>query len=413
MKKINLALLSVMLLAFSFDFAYGKNPSMNESGAICLDGTKDYARICTTSVFDDMSAFTIETWAYWTGNDIDFLFAAGSSEFAYEFMEVHTVGNNSLRFIPVRNMGTAQGCYFDTDANSFNPNVWNHVAVVYDPSAQIGKVYINGVDVNVTRGGYTAGWPAVHSSCIGMDIGCRYNTNIPALFFQGKIDEFRVWNTARTATQIRENMHWELPSPGTESNLIVYYKFNQGNPGGNNAGLINASDTKGNSHAQLMSFDLSGDCSNWINSGTMFANYSEIVSDQALGSVTYSVSGTAANINSDIFTGIDRVISIEPTNNSGLNATYIFHYEDADLNGMPEDQLQLYRSTDGGSTWVAMGGVVDPVNNTITVTGVDHFSHWTAATIPYGIPTLPEWGLIILGTLFVLGTSLIIFRKFA
>ena len=410
MIKIKLLLFATLLIAASMNMLASGHPisATNDKGAICFDGTDNYAKVCTTSVLNDMSSFTIEAWVYWTGSDFEFLFGAGSSDFASEFLEVQTTSFNSLRFIPARSI------YIDTEPNTFNPNVWNHIAVVYDPAISKAEIYINGVFLHVgVMAPSFMNWTAVHSTCVGMNIGCRYNSDTPVNFFHGKMDEFRLWKSVRTATQIRENMFRELPSPGTESDLVLYYKFNQGNPGGNNAGLINVTDSKGNSHAQLKNFNLSGDCSNWINSGTIFANYSEIVSDQALGSVTYSVSGTAANIGSDIFTGIDRVISIEPTNNNGLNATYIFHYEDADLNGMPEDQLQLYRSTDGGATWVAMGGVVDPVNNTITVTGVDHFSHWTAATIPYGIPTLPEWGLIILGTLFVLGTSLIIFRKFA
>ena len=45
--------------------------------------------------------------------------------------------------------------------------------------------------------------------------------------FNGKIDEVRIWNNARTETEIRQNMYWELPDPSSETNLVSYYKLNE------------------------------------------------------------------------------------------------------------------------------------------------------------------------------------------
>jgi len=46
-----------------------------------------------------------------------------------------------------------------------------------------------------------------------------------ARFFCGKMDEVRIWTTARTATEIRDNMAKTLA--GNEAGLVAYYRFDQ------------------------------------------------------------------------------------------------------------------------------------------------------------------------------------------
>lgn len=77
---------------------------------------------------------------------------------------------------------------------------------------------------------------------------------------------------------------------------------------------------------------------------------------------------------------IGRTYNVTAATNTGLNATLVFQYRDGELNGLPEATLSLFRSTDGGTTWQEVGGTVDANANTITVTGVDGFSMWTAGT---------------------------------
>jgi hypothetical protein len=75
---------------------------------------------------------------------------------------------------------------------------------------------------------------------------------------------------------------------------------------------------------------------------------------------------------------ISRYFDITPTVNSGLNATFVFHYSDQELDGLDEATISLYSSDDGGVTWTPRGGTVDVSASTITVTGVNSFSRWTA-----------------------------------
>jgi len=73
-----------------------------------------------------------------------------------------------------------------------------------------------------------------------------------------------------------------------------------------------------------------------------------------------------------------RSYDITPTTNTGLNATLVYSYRDAELNGFLEANIGLYSSADGGSIYTYRGGVLDANNNTITLTGLNSFSKWTA-----------------------------------
>lgn len=76
---------------------------------------------------------------------------------------------------------------------------------------------------------------------------------------------------------------------------------------------------------------------------------------------------------------IARAYRVTADVETGLNATIVFRYTDAELNGLDESALVLFRSEDDGATWNQVGGTVDTGANTITATGVDGFSLWTAA----------------------------------
>ncbi|MEZ4942636.1 MAG: hypothetical protein R3D58_17310, partial [Saprospiraceae bacterium] len=80
---------------------------------------------------------------------------------------------------------------------------------------------------------------------------------------------------------------------------------------------------------------------------------------------------------------IQKVVGIHPEHDDQLDAEMVFVYEDADLNGLDEEELILYSSADNGKTWDPhRNSVVDPERNTILLKGIAHFSLWTAAAAP-------------------------------
>ncbi|MDA3868030.1 MAG: peptide-N-glycosidase F-related protein [Salinivirgaceae bacterium] len=97
-------------------------------------------------------------------------------------------------------------------------NSWYHIAAVYDLNTM--KIYVNGILQSTAN---AQGTPTLGEGQV-MNIGD--NPTWPGRFFNGKMDEIRIWNVARTETEIQESMSTELD--GTESGLVAYWNMNEG-----------------------------------------------------------------------------------------------------------------------------------------------------------------------------------------
>jgi len=96
-------------------------------------------------------------------------------------------------------------------------------------------------------------------------LGQEWDNLTSSDFYNGELDELRVWNVARTQSEIQENMYARLT--GAESGLIGYYNFNQGVPEGENLTVTNLIDLTTNHYdGLLIDFALNGSISNWVNS---------------------------------------------------------------------------------------------------------------------------------------------------
>jgi hypothetical protein len=77
--------------------------------------------------------------------------------------------------------------------------------------------------------------------------------------------------------------------------------------------------------------------------------------------------------------GIYRYFDLSPANNTALDATLVYHYRTAELGGISEFELDLWRKPSTGN-WTAQGAVLDTAANTLTKTGIEAFSKWTAGS---------------------------------
>ncbi|SDI49507.1 LamG-like jellyroll fold domain-containing protein, partial [Winogradskyella thalassocola] len=129
-----------------------------------------------------------------------------------------------------------------------NSNKWYHVAVTFDGSNY--TLYIDGFVVR-TRAGSTPATNANKALVGAMD----RSDNSPINYFDGKIDEVRIWDTELSQAQIREMMNQEIKQDGSNvmgevipleitgnlqwNNLIGYYQMNTGPQTSVVAGNIN------------------------------------------------------------------------------------------------------------------------------------------------------------------------------
>ncbi|HAY33889.1 MAG TPA: hypothetical protein PK536_11040 [Ignavibacteria bacterium] len=106
-----------------------------------------------------------------------------------------------------------------------------------------------------------------------------------------------------------------------------------------------------------------------------------ITSSSNLGSTTVRRSHASVTING--YQSVIRNFDITPANNSGLNATLSFIYDESELNGTSESILGLFKSTNAGATYLYQGGTQDISGNKVTISGVNSFSRWTLSRSVY------------------------------
>ncbi len=229
-------------------------------------------------------------------------------------------------------------------------NNWHHVAATYDNSQSSNKfkMYVDGV----LEMSFDLATPVNTGSSVNMQIGMRVDGAKP---FNGTIDEVRVWNYARTATQIANNMNTEFCSvPGS---LKAYHKLNNGINSGTNTGIVTSIDNAANNHGTLMNFALIGPSSNWV-AGTSLG-LSAITNSQTLvgcsgysvtvGSNTYNSTGVYTDtIFGGAVAGCDSVVITDLTigNTSVTNSQTI-------------NECSGYSVTVGNNTYTTTGVYID------------------------------------------------------
>lgn len=102
-------------------------------------------------------------------------------------------------------------------------NEWTHLALTSDISTEQIILYVNGVPYNYTsaNSGYKA--KTVEFDKITLGWLDRWWSG---RWYEGKIDEFRFYNRALSADEIRLTMHHPV-EPDNEPSLIHYYQFNE------------------------------------------------------------------------------------------------------------------------------------------------------------------------------------------
>lgn len=95
---------------------------------------------------------------------------------------------------------------------------WHHVAVVYDETAGSLVVYQDGLPIAAIEVPFQ---PVTGPTAVNL------GRNVAgAQFFEGEIDEVRLWTRARTAAEIRGDMHRRLT--GVEADLAQYWRVDEG-----------------------------------------------------------------------------------------------------------------------------------------------------------------------------------------
>jgi len=238
------------VFVFSFGLISGIQ-AQHAGNSLHFDGANDYVTAPLPSIFNTISSssFTIEAWVYPQGNAFSRIVFAQQN--TTNFVSFGVSATNTVYFYVISS-GTT---YSIVTTNALPINQWTHVAARWTPGSNTTEVLFNGVLQTTTGGGGSStGTNSV------MTIGARSDGTTQ--FFNGMLDEIRIWNTSLTTCQIAQNMNTTLA--GSESGLVALYNFNQGVGGANNAGILNLPDLSPAAlNGTLVNFSLNGLTSNW------------------------------------------------------------------------------------------------------------------------------------------------------
>jgi gliding motility-associated-like protein len=276
-----------------------------------FDGSNDYITTPDNNALDLTTNYTLEAWVKadgftWLGGIIS-KYHSNSAD-GYVLRSNQTSPYTGLSFDGAE---TANGV--------LQQGVWHHIAAV--KQGNVRKLYVDGVEIALGGGAHTT--TANNDPLI---IGKDFTTESSGRFWNGKIDEVRIWNVAKTQAQIQAAKDAELV--GNESGLVLYYNFNQGTAGANNSSISSVLDgTSFARNATLTNFfgGLTGTNSNFVqnDNGPVIVGSSSVCLG-ATSSYTYPTSGgTWASSNSNIFT-VSSTGSVTAVATGTANLTYTF-----------------------------------------------------------------------------------------
>lgn len=185
--------------------------------AVDFDGNND--KIATSYFFPTTSNLSLEAWIYPEATTYKRILTSfgGSTNYNSDVIfDTYNAINNgrALRLV----IGTSTTA---SVANVLTLNTWNHVAATFNSG--VINFYVNGASV----GTFTVATTTLQTNTVRpLTIGEDYIQGPSAEYFNGRIDEVRIWNRTLSQNEIAANMNECLS--GNENGLSLYYRMNEG-----------------------------------------------------------------------------------------------------------------------------------------------------------------------------------------
>jgi len=207
------------------------SPSFSFGNALQFDGVNDFVNY--SAVYSGSESRTVEAWIRVTSADLSgtrYLFGQSGTAAANHF---HLdIRSGVLTFT------AAGGAFTFSTSKTFLADTNYHVAVTYDGTTVV--VYVDGL--NVGSQNYS-----LNTDGTLFRLGVRIDIN---LVYAGLINEFRMWNVARTQQEIQDNKEVNVIG---QTGLLVYSRMNETGTD------TTATDSSGNgNNGTLNNFPVSG-----------------------------------------------------------------------------------------------------------------------------------------------------------
>lgn len=220
--------------------------------------------------------------------------------------------------------------------NSFNDNQWHYAALVRDDNNL--RLFIDGTEAGTASD--ITGYGSLNSTR-SFTIGALYDESQGSIYqyFNGSIDDIKVYSYARTPEQIIEDMNAGHPAPGSPvGSPLLWWKFNEGADNTCSGGTNDAC----NAGSGGVIFDGSNTGSVWTNNGKFgkAISINNTNDDISAGDVSFTDAAPAMTwslwLNPQSITTLDTIIA---KSQPGVNATHAFNITTSNPNA---DELAVF-----------------------------------------------------------------------
>jgi hypothetical protein len=206
-----------MKLLYILFFCLISSLTIAQNSALIFDGTDEFLSIPHNDDYNIGDGFTIEAWIFanewqqasWQGSILNKDNQGPDRGYAFR------CGDNGILSFVMSVDNTWEEAF---TGQIMNVNQWHHVAVVINDGTI--TLYIDG---QASASHSFSGTPSAASD-LPLNIGA--SPGFGSRHFNGVIDEVRIWNDARTQTELVDNMTVDLS--GNEANLVGYFPMNEG-----------------------------------------------------------------------------------------------------------------------------------------------------------------------------------------
>jgi len=338
------------------------NAQIFGGSSLLLDGDFDYVEVNDSPELTPLtSTITIEAW-------VKTDFPSVSRQIISKYNSNAGVDQLSWALSVFSNDGIRFGVYesfnkwraVDTDSGLILTDKWYHIAGTFDIATQESRTYINGEEV---VNNLVAGSADSISFISDSDTPVRIGTITPVSgilsnFWSGNIDEVRVWNIARTQSQIKSTMNDTLSAAyysTADSGLVAYWRCDV-----------------------LEDLGINADGPDDIRDFSVFQNHGDLSGDAILEIVT------SVNSNND---QIPHSYTLEQNYPNPFNPSTIIRFS------MPEESFVTIKvfNTLGEETTILINEIIIAGNYEV---------EWNPSNVPSIFETNNTWLLIISAILY-------------
>lgn len=181
-----------------------------------LDGSDDYLEVTNAGLLtmSDESDITIEAW--FKAAAAGTILSNGKGD-GTDTETSWTVGVNGAGKVVMNNNGNT----FEGTTTGLLDDNWHHLAIVIERNSAI-KLYVDGA---LSTTAPTNGYAGFAGSKLWIGTRGWFNGAVEMRdqYFSGRLDEIRIWNTARRVEQVERD--WVNRLSGDELGLLAYYPF--------------------------------------------------------------------------------------------------------------------------------------------------------------------------------------------